>query len=178
MIEQSLALVSFYNVDINMVYTVAAYHDLGLSEDRATHHIVSGRIVRTDTRLRKWFTSDQIETMAEAVEDHRASSDHEPRSIYGKIVAEADRLIDGHTILQRTIQYGLSHYPSLDREEHIERALTHLNEKYAEGGYLKLWIPESPNARRLHEFQKVIMDKERIRTLVEQAFDNEVKTLK
>ena len=148
-IQQSINLVPYYEVDINMVYAIAAYHDVGLCKDRKTHHVISGQIVRNDQRLQKWFSSEQIETMAQAVEDHRASSDHEPRSIYGKIVAEADRLIDAETIIRRTIQYGLKHYPEMNRDEHIQRAIEHLNEKYAEGGYLKLWIPESPNAERL-----------------------------
>jgi len=173
-IEQSLNLAPHYDVNVDMVYAIAAYHDLGLSEDRKTHHLVSGRIVRGDERLHRWFTPDQIEQMAQAVEDHRASSDHEPRSIYGKIVAEADRLIDGETILRRTIQYGLKHYPELDREGQIQRALDHLDEKYAEGGYLKLWIPESPNAERLRELQQLIKDRVEIRRLVEAIFDKEI----
>jgi len=173
-IEQSLSLAPHYDVNVDMVYTIAAYHDLGLTEDRKTHHLVSGRIVRGDERLGHWFTPEQIELMAQAVEDHRASSDHEPRSIYGKIVAEADRLIDGETILRRTIQYGLKHYPELDREGQIQRALDHLDEKYAEGGYLKLWIPESPNAQRLHELQQLIKDRVEIRRLVEAVFDKEI----
>lgn len=174
-IEQSMTLVPFYDVNINMVYAIAAYHDLGLQADRKTHHIVSGRIVRTDNRLSEWFTPEQIEVMAEAVEDHRASSDHEPRSIYGKIVAEADRLIDGDTIIRRTIQYGMKHYPEMDKASHIQRALDHIDEKYAEGGYLKLWIPESPNAERLHAFQQVIKDKEKITELAEQIYNEETQ---
>ena len=155
-IEQSLKLSEYYDVDRNMVYTTAAYHDTGLIEGRERHHLVSGRIIREDTNLRKWFSEGQIETMAQAAEDHRASSDHEPRSIYGRIVAEADRIIDGETIVRRTIQYGLSHYPELDREGHWERMCSHLKEKYDYGGYLKLWIPESPNAARLEEFRQNI----------------------
>jgi len=174
-IEQSLNLAPHYEVNVDMVYAIAAYHDLGLSEDRKTHHLVSGRIVRSDVRLRRWFTPDQIEQMAQAVEDHRASSEHEPRSIYGKIVAEADRLIDDETILRRTIQYGLKHYPELDRDGQIERALDHLDEKYAEGGYLKLWIPESPNAQRLRDLQQLIKDRVEIRRLVEAIFDKETE---
>ncbi len=173
-IKQSLNLALYYDVNPNMVYTIAAYHDLGLQVDRNTHHLVSGQIIRTHTKLLRWFTPAQIETMAQAVEDHRASSDHEPRSIYGKIVAESDRLIDGPTILRRTIQYGLKHYPELDREAHIQRALDHLDLKYAQGGYLKLWIPESPNATRLREFQEIIKDRPRIRSLVEQAYSQEL----
>ena len=172
-IEQSMKLAPYYDVNVNMVYIIAAYHDLGLQEDRKTHHLISGRIVREDERLREWFSLDQIEIMAQAVEDHRASSDHEPRSIYGKIVAEADRLIDQDTILRRTIQYGFKHYPEFGREAHIQRALDHLDEKYAEGGYLKLWIPESPNAKRLGELQQLIKDRKKIRQLVEEIYDQE-----
>ena len=157
-------------ISTNMMYAIAAYHDLGLQEDRKTHYLVSGRIVREDERLREWFTAEQIETMAQAVEDHRASSDHEPRSIYGKIVAEADRLIDTDTILRRTIQYGFKHYPDYGKEAHVQRALDHLDEKYAERGYLKLWIPESPNAERLHALQQLIKDRSGIRKLVEELY--------
>lgn len=172
-IRQSMSILPFYDVDASMVYAIAAYHDLGLEEDRKTHHLVSGRIVREDARLKAWFADGQIETMAQAVEDHRASSDHEPRSIYGKIVAEADRLIDTDTILRRTIQFGFRHYPALDKEAHIQRALDHLDEKYAEGGYLKLWIPESPNAERLKALQQLIKDRNRTKELVEQIYDEE-----
>ncbi len=153
-IEQSLALAGYYDVDRDMVYAIAAFHDTGLSEGRERHHLVSGRIIREDQNLRKWFSEGQIEIMAQAAEDHRASSDHEPRSIYGRIVAEADRIIDGETIVRRTIQYGLSHYPELDREGHWRRMCEHLKEKYDYGGYLKLWIPQSPNAARLEEFRR------------------------
>ena len=157
-IRQSLELAKHYDVDMDMVYAIAAYHDTGLAVDRKTHHIESGKIVRNDRRLDEWFTPEQIETMAQAVEDHRASNKNEPRSLYGKIVAEADRQIDGMTILRRTIQFGLNHYPELDREGHWERTLEHIYEKYAEGGYLRLWIPESPNAIRLREFQSMVKD--------------------
>ena len=111
--------------------------------------------------------------MAQAVEDHRASNKNEPRSIYGKIVAEADRQIDGMTILRRTIQFGLNHYPELDREGHWERTIEHINEKYAEGGYLRLWIPESTNAVRLREFQSMVKDAVLLRNHFERIYGEE-----
>jgi len=153
-IEESLKLAEFYDVDKDMVYAIAAYHDTGLCDGREKHHLVSGHIIRKDGQLHKWFTPEEIETMAQAAEDHRASSDHEPRSIYGRIVAEADRIIDGPTIVRRTIQFGLSHYPELSPEGHWKRMCEHLKEKYDYGGYLKLWIPESANSARLEEFRQ------------------------
>ena len=95
-IKNSTELARITGADINMVYVVAAYHDLGMSGPRAIHHITSGKILMADARLKRWFSQDQIKIMKEAVEDHRASSSRQPRSIYGKIVAEADRDIDTH----------------------------------------------------------------------------------
>lgn len=141
-----------------MLFIAAACHDLGLVNGRERHHLDSGIIIRNDPRLRQWFTEKDIETIAQAAEDHRASGKSAPRSIYGKIVAEADRVIDGETIIRRTIQFGFTHYPSLDREAHIKRAVEHLREKYGRGGYLKLWIPWSDNATRLNALQEMIAD--------------------
>lgn len=166
-ISQSMELAAHLDVNIDMVYAVAAYHDTGLCEGRELHHEASARIIRKDQHLRQWFTEEQIAIMADAAEDHRASSDHEPRTIYGRIVAEADRCIDPVTIIQRTVQYGLDHYPELDREEHFRRMLAHLHEKYGRGGYLKLWFKDSPNARRLEELWDM-MDNE---ALLRQQFD-------
>ena len=171
--SQSLQLTEFYEVDVAMVYTIAAYHDLGLCEGRATHHTASARIVREDERLKQFFTQEQIETIADAVEDHRASNTHEPRTIYGRIIAEADRLIDANTIMTRTVQYGLSRYPTLTKEEHIERAVAHIHEKYGHRGYLKLWIPESPNVARLEEFRTMIEDTDVLKKNLEEIWEKE-----
>ena len=170
---ESLKLASHYEVDERMVYAIAACHDIGLCEGRERHHLVSGRLVREDKNLRKWFTEEEIEVMSQAVEDHRASLDHAPRSIYGRIVAEADRLIDPMTVLLRTVQYGFSHYPELSKEQHYQRYCEHLQEKYAEGGYLKLWIPESDNAARLAELRALIADEVRKRAAFERIYAEE-----
>ena len=169
-IERSLALVKHYEVNTDMVYAIAAYHDTGLCEGRDTHHLVSGRIIREDQRLREWFDEDQIETMAQAAEDHRASSGHEPRSIYGKIVAEADRLIRPEKVIRRTIQFGLDHHPELDKEGQYQRFRQHLLEKYSDTGYLRLWIPESDNAARLEELRAIIRDENAMREAFERSY--------
>ena len=174
-IRQALDLAAYYDVDPDMVYAAAAYHDTGLCEDRKTHHLVSGRIIRGDKRLREWFSEEQIETIAQAAEDHRASSDHAPRTVYGRLIAEADRQIIPETVIRRCIQFGLSHYPELDKEGHWARTVEHLQEKYAEGGYLQLWIPQSPNATRLAALRAIIRDKTLLRQIFERIFEEETK---
>ena len=173
-IEQSLRLAQHYAVNINMVYVIAAYHDIGLVGGREHHHSESKRLMLADDVLRQWFDAEQIATMADAVEDHRASSKSEPRTIYGCIVAEADRVIDGMTIIRRTIQFTLNHHPELNKEEGYERMLEHLREKYDYGGYLKLWIEHSDNAERLEEFRRMIARKDKLRAIYDQIYDEEI----
>lgn len=166
-IRQSMELAEKLDVNPDMVYVIAAYHDTGLCEGREHHHDVSARIIRADQTLRQWFTEEQIDIMADAAEDHRASSDHEPRTIYGRIVAEADRFIDADTIIRRTIMYGEEHYPTLGREEQFQRMVSHLREKYGRNGYLRLWFQDSPNAQRLRELQDIIDDEAALKQIYE-----------
>ena len=171
-ISQALSLAQYYpEVDKCMLLVAAAYHDLGLAFGREIHHIHSARIVREDERLQQWFSEDEINTIADAAEDHRASSDHEPRTIYGRIVAEADRIIDGETIVRRALQYGLKHEPGLDREGQYRRLMEHMREKYDYGGYLQLWIPESDNAKQLEAFRQTLANEEVFRRLFDTIYD-------
>ncbi len=159
-------------VDRAMLLTAAACHDLGLVNGRERHHLDSGLIIRQDQKLREWFSEEQIEVIAQAAEDHRASGKGAPRSIYGMLIAEADRVIDQETIIRRTIQFGLKHYPDLCREGQLQRAGEHLVEKYGRGGYLRLWIPWSSNAARLNALQDLIADPEALKTEVSRIYDS------
>ena len=169
-IRHSLELVKVTGADVNMVYAIAAYHDLGMSGPRAVHHLTGGKILAADARLKKWFSPEQLKVMREAVEDHRASASHSPRSIYGKIVAEADRDIEKDVVIRRTIQYGLANYPQLDHEGHWKRFKEHMDNKYSKDGYIKLWIPNSPNAIRLNELRNLIANPAELRKAFERIF--------
>lgn len=150
-INNSMEIAKDYDVNIMMVYTIAAYHDLGLSVDRKTHHIVSAQILLEDNNLEKWFHRSEMEVMAQAIKDHRASSKTRPVSIYGLIISEADRDLDCDIIVRRTIEYGLSHYPNLSKEEHFLRMKEHIIEKYGSNGYINLWLNTALNQKRLQE---------------------------
>ena len=170
-IKNSLALALSTGADINMCYVIAAYHDLGLEGPRAIHHITSGKILLADRRLRRWFSDEQLKIMKEAVEDHRASASHAPRSIYGKIVAEADRDLEPEHVFRRTIEYGLDHYPE-SKEEQWERFLDHMEHKYSSHGYIKLWLPNSPNEKFLKEIRELIVDRKALRETFDKLFQD------
>ncbi|MDO4159714.1 MAG: HD domain-containing protein [Prevotellaceae bacterium] len=172
-IKRSIKLAQGIGADVNMAYAIAAYHDLGLEGPRAIHHITSGKIVLADARLRKWFSTEQIKIMKEAVEDHRASASHAPRSIYGKIVAEADRDLEPETVFRRTIEYGLDHYPEKNKEEQWKRFMQHMESKYSSHGYIRLWIPGSDNEKQLKEIRELIVKPAKLRELFEKIYDEE-----
>ena len=172
-IEQSLFLANHFDVNIDMVYAIAAYHDVGLSKGREKHHLYSSEYIKADKRLVEWFSQEQIACIAQAAEEHRASSATPPHTLYGKIVAEADRIIDPTTIVRRTIQYGLSHHPQENIEWQFERMVSHLREKYGKGGYLKLWFSFSTNGQKLEQLQEMIDAPDVLKKMFEEIYMQE-----
>ena len=152
-IKNSQQIAQHYEVDDNKVFTIAAYHDTGLTQGRKDHEKSSALFLLADTALTQWFTQAELLLMAEAVEDHRASKTEPPRSIYGKIVAEADRDIEYTRIFTRVIQYSIAAYPHYTLEAHYQRCYTHMQEKYGVDGYLKLWLDSEPNRGELQKIR-------------------------
>lgn len=143
-------------VNADMVYAIAAYHDTGLQFGRKDHGITSGQYLMADENLRQWFSPEQLETMRDAVEDHRASSGHEPRSVYGRIVSEADRDLEPEHIAQRCMQYGYAYFPELSDEQRVERAIAHMKNKYGESGYMHRWLPCKKNKEGLRALRRML----------------------
>ena len=136
-IERSLKFAKNYDVNIDMIYTIAAYHDLGHHIDRKRHEIISAQIFIEDENMKKWFSDEQRKITKEAIEDHRASLEHEPRSDYGKIISSADRTTSIDSVLQRTHSYTTKHYLDLDLYQMIERSYNYILKKYGNNGYAK-----------------------------------------
>lgn len=159
-IEKSLELAKKQNVNLDMVFTVATYHDIGHHIDRKNHEVISAEIFMNDENIKKWFDDKQIITIKEAIEDHRASSDHIPRSIYGMIVSTADRaIIDIDSMVKRTYFYGIKHFPELSYDEQVERVYTHLIEKYGEGGYAKIYLEDKEYDESLQKLIQALSNK-------------------
>ncbi|MCK9156207.1 MAG: HD domain-containing protein [Paludibacteraceae bacterium] len=172
-IQESLLLAKEYGGEEAMCYVIAAYHDLGLINGRERHHIDSGIILMNDHTLESWFDPNQLLTMKEAIEDHRASNENPPRSLYGEIVAEADRCIEPIYTIRRAVQYGLNLHPEKDKDWQYQRVVQHMEEKYAEGGYLKLFLDKSSNAKNLAELRRIIKDKNQLKSIFDQLYKEE-----
>lgn len=149
------------DINLDMVYTIAAYHDIGHHIDPKRHEIVSAEIMQKDKKLKQFFSEEELKTIKEAIEDHRASSDHEPRSIYGKIVSTADRNNTVESCLFRSYSYGKRLHPDYSDEQLFERAYDHLKDKFGENGYAKFFFKDEEYEKFLAEIRELLSDKEK-----------------
>lgn len=161
-IRRSFELINQNNleVDSNMVYVIAAYHDIGHHIDRKNHEKVSADIMCQDKNLNEFFSIEQLITIKEAIEDHRASSENEPRSIYGKIVSSADRNNTVEQCLERTYSYGKKHEPEASDKELYERSFDALNKKFGYNGYAKFYFKDEQYDNFLKDIRKLLENKE------------------
>ena len=148
------------NVNYDIVYTVAAYHDIGHHIDPKRHEIVSGEIMSKDENLKRFFSADELKIIKEAIEDHRASADHEPRSIYGKIVSTADRNNTVEACLKRSYTYGKKLNPEATDDELFDRAYEHLKIKFGENGYAKFFFKDDVYEKFLKDIRDLLSDKD------------------
>ena len=161
-IDRSLELVKENDLDVNidMVYTIAAYHDIGHHINPETHELESAKIMAEDQGLKEFFNNEELITIKEAIEDHRASAKKDPRSIYGKIVSSADRNNNIEDCLKRTYTYGKNLDPTLTDEELYERAYNVLQKKFGENGYAKFFFKDKQYEDFLKKIRELLEDKE------------------
>ncbi len=170
-ISNALEIAKDYDVNSDMVYVIACFHDIGMQFGRENHHITGGQFLFDDPILPTYFSESERIIMKEAVEDHRASRKDEPRSIYGKIIAEADRDISPEIVMTRTVQFGIKHYPELDFEAHFERAYQHIYEKYGPSGYLKLWLKTKKNQEGLSQIHEILKNKKKMKQVILELYN-------
>lgn len=159
-IRRSIAFAhQFENIDLDMVYAIASFHDLGHHIDKDNHEKVSAKLFYENKKMHEFFSEEQRKIIKEAIEDHRASLDYEPRSNYGKIISSADRNVEINSSLKRTHDYSVKHYPELDLPQMITRAYNHLYEKFGNCGYAKMWCYDEEFDNFKKEVAELLQDK-------------------
>ena len=149
----------FNNIDLNMVYTIASFHDLAHHIDKDNHEVLSAKLFYENKKMKDFFTDEQRKVIKEAIEDHRASLEYEPRSNYGKIISSADRNVDIISSLKRTHAYTTKHYPQFDLDQMINRAYKHISEKFGDCGYAKMWCIDEEFDKFKRDIIELLMDK-------------------
>ena len=149
------------DIDMNMLYTIAAYHDIGYYIDYKNHEIISAKMMYEDENLKKFFNEQQLKIMKEAIEDHRASLNRKPRSIYGELISSADRNIDVDESLRRIYFYSIEHFNELSEEETMKECYNHTLKKFSENGYANFFLEDKDYDNYLKELRNLLNNKEK-----------------
>ncbi len=154
-INHAFDIAKNYNIDINILYTVVAYHDIAHHIDKDKHEKISANIMYDDLNLNTFFNKEELSIIKLAIEDHRASSSIIPRNIYGKIVSVADKNLTLKDAILRTYFYTKKHSPEYNTDEKIfDRIYEHLSEKFGENGYAKIYIKDE----KFDNFKKELIE--------------------
>lgn len=171
-IDNMMMLADYYNLDKNMAYVIASYHDIGLNVDRENHEHESGKVLASDVELKKYFTEDEINIMKEAVEDHRGSRKTRPRNFYGECVSDSDRDFDIPLLAKRQLATSLKNYPNLATfDEHFERCYEYLCRRLNDSGKFNLWTNNPILVERRDKFQKDYLNKELAKSIYKMEWD-------
>lgn len=163
-------------VDLDIAYIVGAYHDIGITMGREGHAFSSGKILRNDKMLKKYYSDEIIEMMAQAVEDHSSHLSYEPRNIYGKIVADADRNNTKYLVFSRPIKYGLKNeQKGMSKEWHINRVYNFVNSKFGRNGYVKYQLDIPDTKKEQNEVWQLLDDEKKCKLYIEGLFDEITK---
>lgn len=158
-INKSLKISKNYDVNLNIVYVVASYHDIGHHIDKDNHEKISADMMMQDKKLKAFFSDNELKTIQMAIEDHRASSKKIPRNIYGKIISAADKNMNIQDAIIRTYLYTQNRYPEFTYQEILEEIYRHLEDKFGENGYAKVYIKDEEFENFKKEIIELLQDK-------------------
>lgn len=171
-INNMMMLADYYDLDKNMAYVIASYHDSGLGIDRENHEYESGKILENDEMIKTFFTEEQIQIMKEAVEDHRGSRKERPRNFYGECVSDSDRDFDIKLLAKRQTATSLKNYPDLNTfDEHFERCYEYMCRRINAGGKFNLWTDNPILVEQRDKFQEDYLDKEFAKNVYKEEWD-------
>lgn len=149
------------DIDNNILYTIISYHDLRKNMNEVNHELVSAEIMYKDEFLKSFFNEEERLLIKEAIEDQRANSKNEPRSIYGKIISSASRNSSVEQSLERSYYYGKKKDSNATDEELFERSYNALLKKFGENGYAKFYFKDSTYEQFLHDIRELLSDKDK-----------------
>lgn len=133
-IRRAFALNETFHLGLNpnMIYAIAACHDLGKHENHEIHEKIAASRFFADETMRKFFSEEERVIIKEAIEDHRSSKEDEPRTIYGKLISSADRNTRIDIVFIRSFFVAKERMPEANIEEYLDYTLKRLSKKYSE----------------------------------------------
>ena len=169
-IRRSFALKATLGLDLedNLVYIIAACHDLGKYEEQETgekHAIIAGKRFINDKTLANLFSDDERLMIKEAIEDHSSSLEEMPRSNYGKLVSSADRNTSIEMVFIRSFFVGKRKNPSQKVSDYLEFTLQRLRKRYSIEHSENMFFADDTYENFLRDMRNLLLDGDRFKKL-------------
>lgn len=164
-IARSFELNASFNLNLNpnLIYVIAAFHDIGYKKNPENHEQVSADMFYNDVAMQYFFNDEERQIIYEAIIDHRASLTYEARSVYGKLISSADRSIDVEDMLLRSFLFQKDKHKGeeLSDLEIAEHSYKKLASKYGKGGYAKMYFSDQAYQDFLVKIQNLVDNKDK-----------------
>ncbi len=159
-IRRSFALNQNLNLglDKNMIYAIAAYHDLGKYINSDIHEKIAAESFYEDENMKKFFTDEQRLTIKEAIEDHRSSKEDHPRSKYGELISSADRNTRIEIVFIRSFFVAHERMPEMNIEEYLDFTHKRLSKRYSLENPENMFLEDDDYKNFLHDMRELLKD--------------------
>ncbi len=164
-IRRCFVLNQTFNLKLNedMIFAMAAYHDLGKHLDHEHHHLIAGKLFFDDQNMKSFFNEQQMKIIREAIEDHRSSKADAPRSIYGKLISSADRNTSIEIVFIRSFFVAHERMPEENIETYLDYTIKRLSKKYSEENPENMFYEDDVYKKFLIEMRKLLKDPDKFK---------------
>lgn len=143
-------------LDKNMIYTIAACHDLGKHINSDIHERIAADIFINDVNMMQFFNDEQRTTIKEAIEDHRSSKKEHPRTKYGELISSADRNTRIEIVFIRSFFVAHERTPEMNIEEYIDFTYKRLLKRYGEENPENIFLEDDDYREFLKDMRELL----------------------
>lgn len=145
------------NLNPDMIYVIASYHDIGKFENHEIHEIISAQKFLADEKIKSFFNEGEVRCIAEAIEDHRSSSNNH-RSIYGQLISSADRNTTVDMVFIRSFFVAQERMPDSPIEEYLDYTIQRLSKRYSKENPESMVLRDAAYEEFLEEMRAILKD--------------------
>ena len=146
------------NLDPNLIYEIAACHDVGKYIDSDTHEKIAAKAFRDDENFKEFFSDEEIKTISDAIEDHRSSKKDNPRTKYGELISSADRNTRIEIVFIRSFFVAHERTPDMNIEEYLDFTFNRLSKRYSVEEPENMFLEDETYKTFLHDMRSLLQD--------------------
>lgn len=146
------------NLDKNMIYTIAACHDLGKYINSDIHEKIAADIFIKDEKFKAFFSDEQRTIIKEAIEDHRSSNKDLPRTKYGELISSADRNTRIEIVFIRSFFVAHERTPDMNIEDYLDFTHKRLTKRYSMEEHENMFLEDDVYKDFLRDMRLLLKD--------------------